>query len=86
MVVVRFVEVYHKRIHIIVGIVDAEVDGTLHPRMTFELLMEVDTEVEAMVGFKAVVVTVVKVAYSARIATGRMGLPLIVVGVEGAAG
>ena len=47
--------------------------------------MEVDAEVEAVVGFETVVVSVLKVSYGACIVVGCMGLFLIIVGVERAA-
>ena len=53
--------------------------------MALELLVEVDAEVEAVVGLEAVVVAILEVSEGAAVAVGRVGLVLVVVGVEGAA-
>ena len=53
--------------------------------MTLELLVEVDTDIESVIGLKSVVVAVFEVSYGAGIVVGRMGLVLIVVRVEGSA-
>ena len=81
-VVVTIVEIYHERVHVVVGVVYAEVDSALYIRVALELLVEVDTEVEAMVGLETIVIAVFKVTQGASIAICRVGLLFVVVGVE----
>ena len=83
--VVAVVKVHHKGVHAVIGIVDTEVNGALYARVALELFVEVDAEVEPVVGLEAVVVAILEVSEGAAVTVGRVGLVLVVVGVEGAA-